>query len=73
MNKSVCVLFITILLLLSSCSECQTEYNWAMQNDGQKVCGVKGVAGIDIGATLIGMHIKRVAVPASHWSGTGNL
>ncbi len=56
MNKLSFVLLIVTLLLLPSCSANQTEYNWAMQNNGQKICGQKGVAGIDIGAENSSLH-----------------
>lgn len=50
MNKLLCALLIFLLFLLPSCSESYEDYNWAMKNVGQKVCGEKGVAGMDIGA-----------------------
>jgi hypothetical protein len=39
MNKLLCALLIFLLFLLPSCSESYEDYNWAMKNVGQKVCG----------------------------------
>lgn len=76
MNKLSFFILIVALFLLESCSANQTEYNWAMQNNGQKICGEKGVAGIDIGAANSSLHWNGkqmiIAIVDSGISSNGN-
>lgn len=47
-KKSVFVYFILVISLFISCCTDDKYYNWAMKNNGETVCGVEGIAGIDI-------------------------